>query len=82
MLIIGEIGEVVKIALSVAYRKQSIIYFLIAPMIDFLWTAVHMLFGIPNDLFDRWSKRGSTEYNSSLLIAASVLCWSLWITRN
>ena len=35
MLIIGEIGEVVKIALSVAYRKQSIIYFLIAPMLDF-----------------------------------------------
>ena len=35
MLIIGEIGEVVKIALFVAYRKQSIIYFLIAPMLDF-----------------------------------------------
>ena len=53
----------------------------------FLWTAVHLLFGIPRpidikDLFDRWSKRGSTEYNSSLLIAASALCWSLWITRN
>ena len=41
-----------------------------------------MLFGIPNDLFDRWSKRGSTKYNSSLLIAALALCWSLWITRN
>ena len=35
MLIIGEIGEVVKIALSVAYRKQSIIYFVSAPMLDF-----------------------------------------------
>ena len=30
-----EIGEVVRIALSVAYRKQSIIYFVSAPMLDF-----------------------------------------------
>ena len=46
-----------------------------------------MLFGILrpadiNGLFDRWSKSGSTEYNLSLLIAASVLCWSLWVTKN
>jgi len=46
-----------------------------------------MIFGTPrptdiNDLFDHWSKKGSTEYNSSLLIAASALCSSPWIKRN
>jgi len=79
--------EVVRIALSVAYRKQSFIFvayrkhhlFFKCDYARFLWTTVHMLFGIPkltdiNDLFNRWSKRGSIEYNSSLLIGALALC--------
>jgi hypothetical protein len=53
----------------------------------FLWTAVHMFFGIPRPLnienfFNSWLKTGNNDFNRGLLVAASALCWSLWITRN
>ena len=53
----------------------------------FLWRSVHILFGIAPpidmaDLFDSWSKMGTSKHNTLLLSAAAALCWAIWITRN
>jgi len=34
------------------------------------------------DLFDIWSKMGTSKHNTLLLSAAAALCWAIWITRN
>jgi hypothetical protein len=53
----------------------------------FLWRAVHLMFGISpplslDDLFVNWSKMGGNIHNSLILMAASALCSTIWITRN
>jgi hypothetical protein len=35
-----------------------------------------------DDLFVNWSKMGGNIHNSLILTAVSVLCWTIWITRN
>jgi hypothetical protein len=32
--------------------------------------------------FISWSKIANKKYNLLLLTVASVLCWTIWITRN
>ena len=53
----------------------------------FLWRAVHVVFGISqpssiDDLLNRWCKVGDNKHNLLLLTAASVICWTIWISRN
>jgi hypothetical protein len=73
---------------SFCYSLETIQHLFVDCMYaKFLWRAVHILFGIAppssiEDLFNRWSKWGGNKHNISLLMAASTLCWAVWLTRN
>jgi hypothetical protein len=73
---------------SFCYINESIQHlFFNCAYANFLWRAVHLLFGIPrpiniHDLFNRWCKLGRSKYNPPLLNAAAALCWTLWVIKN
>ena len=53
----------------------------------FLWPAIQVSFGInisanKDELFSPWLRSNGPKTNTLLLVAATVLIWAIWLTRN
>jgi hypothetical protein len=69
------------------HKPESIQHLFLLCYANFLWRAVHLVFGIPKpismyDIFHRWCNLGRTKPKLLLLTVAASLFWAILLTRN